>query len=753
MSEILLVCFCVGAPSELKCSDSNLSITGGKFTLSDEYNDGSILRYQCPEGYYPYPVKKRKCSRGKWNPVPSRKPAECKKITCPNPRVLENGDVEPYQTLYYVNDTTSYTCHSDYSLRGSSTRICQLNGKWNGSTPICSRDTDHCPDPGTPPGASRTGHIFDIDDTVSYRCDNKLKLLGSRERVCQDDGTWSGQEPECYADFTYDTPEEVAQAFGGTLKNTLTTLEDKGQAVKKIRLEQKGKLNIYIALDASDSIDEEDFEDAKQIIIKLIDNIRYYEVFPNYDILIFATHVTKIVNITDNYGKEKDEDKKLHETIQQLKSFKYDAKGDKSGTNIARAYQDILESISLVKAMNNTLFKETQHVIIMFTDGIANMGGDPTHKINEIKQIVYDGEETTREPYLDLYVFGVGEDAEEVRENVNEWVTKRDKEKHIFLLEDMKNMQETLDEMIDESTSVGLCGLFKTYDKKHENYDHTAYPWMTKFSFNRDGKFSNCLGSLVTPTFILTAAHCFKFDDEPGSIHFEIPTNVKAKNILPHPKYKLKDKVSEGISEYYVYDVALIELDRPVKVSVDMRPICIPCTKETSGALRLTGGGVTCQKHKDTLLNKELEDAFFMASKPIENDNNKKVHPKQEVQIKLKKKTGQCIDEVKTSLNISAETARDYITGNFLCTGGTEKKHVDKISCKGDSGGATFMQQTYRAIQVGVVSWGLKDVCEVEKPVNTRDFHVDLFNPEVQKFLKEYLGDETRKFNVALHFL
>uniref|UniRef100_A0A8B9K8E8 C3/C5 convertase n=1 Tax=Astyanax mexicanus TaxID=7994 RepID=A0A8B9K8E8_ASTMX len=642
MSEILLVCFCVGAPSELKCSDSNLSITGGKFTLSDEYNDGSILRYQCPEGYYPYPVKKRKCSRGKWNPVPSRKPAECKKITCPNPRVLENGDVEPYQTLYYVNDTTSYTCHSDYSLRGSSTRICQLNGKWNGSTPIC---TDHCPDPGTPPGASRTGHIFDIDDTVSYRCDNKLKLLGSRERVCQDDGTWSGQEPECYADFTYDTPEEVAQAFGGTLKNTLTTLEDKGQAVKKIRLEQKGKLNIYIALDASDSIDEEDFEDAKQIIIKLIDNIRYYEVFPNYDILIFATHVTKIVNITDNYGKEKDEDKKLHETIQQLKSFKYDAKGDKSGTNIARAYQDILESISLVKAMNNTLFKETQHVIIMFTDGIANMGGDPTHKINEIKQIVYDGEETTREPYLDLYVFGVGEDAEEVRENVNEWVTKRDKEKHIFLLEDMKNMQETLDEMIDESTSVGLCGLFKTYDKKHENYDHTAYPWMTKFSFNRDGKFSNCLGSLVTPTFILTAAHCFKFDDEPGSIHFEIPTNVKAKNILPHPKYKLKDKVSEGISEYYVYDVALIELDRPVKVSVDMRPICIPCTKETSGALRLTGGGV------------------------------------------------------------------------------------------------------------GVVSWGLKDVCEVEKPVNTRDFHVDLFNPEVQKFLKEYLGDETRKFNVALHFL
>lgn len=50
-----------------------------------------------------------------------------------------------------------------------------------------------------------------------------------------------------------------------------------GQVGKKIRLDKGGKLDIYIALDASDSIEEEDFNKAKKVIKKLITKVYDYK--------------------------------------------------------------------------------------------------------------------------------------------------------------------------------------------------------------------------------------------------------------------------------------------------------------------------------------------------------------------------------------------------------------------------------------------------------------------------------------------
>lgn len=107
------------------------------------------------------------------------------------------------------------------------------------------------------------------------------------------------------ADFTYDTPEEVAEAFGSSLQTTVNMHEKSGtpwlykslfpfrncdckwlgiiarikqqlffhisgQAEKQIRLDQGGLIDIYIALDASDSIEEKDFNKAKEVIKKLL---------------------------------------------------------------------------------------------------------------------------------------------------------------------------------------------------------------------------------------------------------------------------------------------------------------------------------------------------------------------------------------------------------------------------------------------------------------------------------------------------
>nr|XP_021324425.1 complement component bfb isoform X1 [Danio rerio] len=436
---LALICpLIAGAPSrDSSCPEENLNITGGSFTLSNGYSDGSYLTYICPDGYYPS-IPTRRCQFGLWTPNTStRKKAECKKITCPTPRVLENGEVAPYQERYYINEVTTYSCNPDYKFRGSKVRVCQSNGKWNGSTPICERDSDHCPDPGVPPGSSRTGSTFNIDDEVTYHCDSPLTLIGSKVRKCQDGGQWSGTEPQCYADFTYDTAAEVAKAFGNSLKTMLTVQQESedDHHGKKIYLNKGGKLDIYIAVDVSDSIN--DLKKAKQIIKTLLEKISYYEVSPSYEILMFATDVYQIVKMRD--FKTEEVAGSLSKVFEDLDKFDFDKKLDQKSSNIAKLYQTILDSMSNEQIRNKEDFLQTKHVVIVFTDGQANMGGNPKPKVHLIRNLVLKND-ANRENKLDLYVFGVGKDVR--TEDLNGLVSEKENERHFFKLQDLDEMND-----------------------------------------------------------------------------------------------------------------------------------------------------------------------------------------------------------------------------------------------------------------------------------------------------------------------
>lgn len=724
-----------GAPSSNSCSDENLSIRGGSFSLS---SDGSLVRYSCSEGYYPT-VTIRRCIRRRWNPMPEKKSPQCKKVTCPNLRGFENGEVHPYLPRYFVNDTARFSCHSSYIFRGSGTRVCQLNGKWSGSTAVCGRNSDHCPDPGIPAGSTRYGNNFNIDEKVTYRCDSGLTLIGSKERVCQDDGQWSGTEPECYAGFTYDTPEEASEGFSSSLKSNLELSkqhEETGQFGKKIQVQTGGKLDIYIALDVSDSIDQDDFEKAKEVIKTLIEKISYYEVSPNYEILIFATDVNRIVSMRDFKSGQGNN---LLQILKRLENYKYESKGDRTGTNIAQAYKKILESLKIEQVTNKEDFMQTQHIVIMFTDGQANMGGSAKIPVDQIKNLVISN--PSQEDKLDLYVFGMGDDVH--AEDINDLKTDRGNEKFFFKLKNLEELKETFDNMIDEGTSVALCGLYRDYDDGFPSHDRRQYPWLAKISVTRsNGKISNCMGSLVTSTFILTAAHCFNFGDTQDRITVDIGPNIrgiKVKQYIPHPRFNLKAKKDMGIPEYYEFDVALIQLEKPVIMKLDLRPICIPCTKETSGALRLTDSEGTCKKHKEVIMSGDTVNAAFMTDR-------KKSIEKKLIKIKQGKWRDACVEDAKKAEGITAKNAVDIVTDNFLCSGGIEPTR-DDIACKGDSGGATFVVPGNRMVQVGIISWGAKDLCarnpSASSDAQSRDYHTSLFSAEVRSFLKGYLGDGT----------
>lgn len=59
-----------------------------------------------------------------------------------------------------------------------------------------------CGDPGVPSQGKREGKSFIYQSEVSFSCNPPFILVGSSTRICQADGTWSGSSPRCIGKVT-----------------------------------------------------------------------------------------------------------------------------------------------------------------------------------------------------------------------------------------------------------------------------------------------------------------------------------------------------------------------------------------------------------------------------------------------------------------------------------------------------------------------------------------------------------------------
>uniref|UniRef100_A0A3Q4H9T1 CUB and Sushi multiple domains 3b n=1 Tax=Neolamprologus brichardi TaxID=32507 RepID=A0A3Q4H9T1_NEOBR len=196
----------------VNCSDPGIpansirqsKIEHGNFTF------GTVVFYDCNPGYYLFGSPVLTCQpTGQWDkPLPEcigysvMSPSIVFFISllcdttgsCGDPGIPSHGSRE--QTDFRIRSKVYFSCSEGYELIGSSERMCFPNGTWSGTQPFCK--PVQCGNPGTP----SNGKVFRLDGTtfshsVIYSCMDGYLLTGPTTRQCQANGTWSGTQPNC----------------------------------------------------------------------------------------------------------------------------------------------------------------------------------------------------------------------------------------------------------------------------------------------------------------------------------------------------------------------------------------------------------------------------------------------------------------------------------------------------------------------------------------------------------------------------
>ncbi|XP_032828413.2 sushi, von Willebrand factor type A, EGF and pentraxin domain-containing protein 1-like isoform X3 [Petromyzon marinus] len=161
---------------------------------------GTVLRYRCSHGHTVSPDSSYtiSCVGSQDSASWTTHRLTCTPKQCRHPGTIENG----YFTgsNFTFGSKVKYSCNEGYIIsERHTTRECMADGTWSFTLPVCQPVLCELPTK-RPSLVVEAPTKLEFDSVIIYSCNKGQVLLGSTERVCQADGTWSGVEPECRGD-------------------------------------------------------------------------------------------------------------------------------------------------------------------------------------------------------------------------------------------------------------------------------------------------------------------------------------------------------------------------------------------------------------------------------------------------------------------------------------------------------------------------------------------------------------------------
>uniref|UniRef100_UPI0037E9951C transmembrane protease serine 4a n=1 Tax=Semicossyphus pulcher TaxID=241346 RepID=UPI0037E9951C len=219
------------------------------------------------------------------------------------------------------------------------------------------------------------------------------------------------------------------------------------------------------------------------------------------------------------------------------------------------------------------------------------------------------------------------------------------------------------------SLSCSDCGQVGSQDRIVGGKDALIEDWPWQVSLQQGGRHT-CGGTLVSPSWVVTAAHCFAGSKKElsgwrvvsGRTYMGTLGGSYVDRIILNGDYNAARND---------YDIAMMRLSSPISLGVARRPVCLPpkAFGLTAGAIMtVTGWGY------------------------LEENGN--------VSPSLQKAAIPLIDRAKCA---SPPVYGGMITQRMICAGFLEGK-ID--ACQGDSGGPLVYFTSAQWHLVGVVSWG-----------------------------------------------